>query len=75
MKIMIIEACLVAGESVGEHAEPGEERDVTKDDASVLTRMGRAMYLDKSDDLTKGLLTASAEDKARFKTPAKKSAA
>ena len=67
MKLLIIEACTIAGVEVSEHADVGGEVDVHKDEAATLTRMGRALYLEKSDDPTKGSLTASAEDKANVK--------
>lgn len=66
-KLLIIDACLVAGEEIARHAEVADEVDVPKEDAAALTRMGRAMYLSRDDDPTKGALTATAEDKARAK--------
>ena len=67
MKIVIVEACAIAGEETSSHADVGDELDVSKDEAALLTRMGRAMYLDKGDDPTKGTLTATADDKASIK--------
>lgn len=67
MKLLITEACQIAGEAVSQHADVGAEVDLPKDDAVLLARMGRAMFLDKADDPTKGSLTASAEDKANTK--------
>ena len=74
-KLLILAACLIAGETVGQPAGVGETVEVSKDDASYLTRSGRAMYLDKADDPTKGLLTAAAEDKKRAAEQAKAAAA
>jgi hypothetical protein len=67
MKILIIEACTLAGEATSIHADVGSEHDVPKDEAILLARMGRALLVDKADDPTKGSLTASAEDKADLK--------
>jgi hypothetical protein len=67
MKLLILIACTIAGEEVSRHADVGDEVDVSKDEASTLTRMGRALYLEKTDDPTKGTLTATAEDKAKVK--------
>jgi hypothetical protein len=69
MKILILEACLIAtaGAEFASHADVGDIVDVPKDDAISLARMGRAMYLDKADDPTKGLLTASDSDRAQVK--------
>jgi len=67
MKLLILIACTIAGAEVSSHADVGEEVDVSKDEAATLTRMGRALYLEKADDPTKGQLTATAEDKARVK--------
>ena len=69
-KILIAEACQLAGEEVSTHADIGESHDVSKDDALLLTRMGRAFYVDKADDPTKGRLTAAEDDKARIKRQA-----
>lgn len=74
MKLLILTACVIPtalGET-GQHADVGDAVDVPKDDAVALTRMGRALYLDKADDHTKaGDLTATAEDRARVKAQAK----
>ncbi len=75
MKLIILQACLIAGEAISSHAAVAETVDVSKDDAATLTRMGRAMYLEKSDDPTKGLLTASKEDVANLNKQAKAIAA
>jgi len=69
MKILILEACLIAtaGAEIAAHADVNDVVDVPKDDAVSLARMGRAMFLDKADDPTKGLLTASDTDRAQVK--------
>lgn len=67
MKLLITEACQIAGESVSQHADVGTEVDLPKDEAILLARMRRAMFLDKADDPSKGAMTASAEDKATVK--------
>lgn len=70
-KLLIIAACLIAGETIARHADVGEEVDVPKDDALSLCRQGRALYLDKSEDPTKGTLTADSEKKSQVKKQAK----
>lgn len=64
-KILIAEACTLAGEEFSTHADVGEEVSVSKDDAAALCRMGRAYYLDRDDDPSKGKFTATADDKKR----------
>jgi hypothetical protein len=73
MKLLILAACLIpaALSATAQHADVGEVVDVTKDDAAALTRMGRALYLDKADDHTKGALTATDDDKRKVKAQAK----
>lgn len=77
MKVLIAEACLVValGQELAAHADVGETVDVSKDDALSLARMGRAFYVDKVDDPTKGQLTAQADDKDRIAKQAKSIAA
>ena len=70
MKMLITTACLLVAEGVASHADIGDTAELSKDDAITLARMGRALYLEKSDDPTKGQLTAAAEDKARVKKQA-----
>lgn len=70
MKLLLIAACAIAGETVVEHADLGDVIDVSKDEAASLTRMGRALYLEKSDDPTKGTLTADADAKEKAKKQA-----
>lgn len=74
-KLLIMAACLIAGETIGTPVAVGDTVDVPKDDAAYLARSGRALYLDKSDDPTKGQFTATAEDKQRAKEQAKAIAA
>lgn len=68
MKILIAEACTIAGETVSRHADVGETADVSKDDALQLARMGRGFLLTR-DDAPKGLesLVATDDDKALIK--------
>lgn len=67
MKLLIAEACLVilVGTENTVHADVGQTVDVSKDDALYLTRAGRALYLSRDDDPTKGTLTAQEDDKRR----------
>lgn len=74
-KLLIMAACMIAGELIATPAAVGDTVDVPKEEANYLTRSGRALYLDKTDDPTKGLNTATAEDKARAKEQAKAYAA
>ncbi len=68
MKLLIIEPCTIAGNDLSRHADVGDEVDVHgKEEALMLARMGRARYLDRSDDPTQGRLTAVAEDRAVVK--------
>jgi hypothetical protein len=69
MKLLILEACAIAvlGAEVSSHTDVGDVVDVPKDDAITLARMGRAMFLDKADDPTKGLLTATDADRSQVK--------
>ncbi|MGL4576368.1 MAG: hypothetical protein ACRCV9_16410 [Burkholderiaceae bacterium] len=62
MEIVIKEACTVTGEAIAEHVAVGQTVEVSKDEATTLTRMGRALYLNKADDPSKGAFTASKED-------------
>lgn len=59
IKILILEACFIAGEDGSVPAEVGDTPEVTKDEASLLTRIGRALYTERGDDHSKGLLTAT----------------
>lgn len=65
IKILILQACLIAGESIGTPVAVGETVEVSKDDASYLAKSGRGLYVDKTDDPSKGLMTATPEDKKR----------
>jgi hypothetical protein len=68
IKLIITDPCSIPSEDAGpQHTEPGTVVDVSKDDAATLTRIGRGLYLKRDDDPTKGLLTASDNDVARWK--------
>lgn len=60
-KILITEACTITGETVARHADINETVDVGVDEARTLARLGRAFYVSRDDDPTKGQLTATAE--------------
>jgi hypothetical protein len=75
MKLILIAACTIAGELQSRHADVADTVDVPKDDANTLTRMGRALYLEKSDDPTKGQLTATRDDIDAIRKQAKAIAA
>lgn len=57
-KVLIIEATLVnfGDDRGGVHQDPAEMPDVPKDAARVLTQNGRALYLDKRDDPSRGAI-------------------
>ena len=74
-KLIITQACQVAFGEGTTHADVADQIDATKDDAATLTRMGRAMYLDRTDDPTKGSLTATKDDVDATKRHAKAIAA
>ena len=67
IKIIIKEACLVAGENIGQPVAIGERVEVSKEDALYLARAGRSLYLEKGDDPSKGLMTATSADIAAIK--------
>lgn len=74
IKMLIKEACLVpaAGAPTGQPAEVAETVEIdTKEDALMLARAGRAYFLDKGNDPTKGLLTATKEEIDQVKDHAK----
>lgn len=75
IKILIAVACQIPGEQTASHADVGDTAEVPKDDALLLCRMGRAFYLDKSDDPTKGTLTAGKDEQDSIKRQAKAIAA
>lgn len=75
IKIIIAQACALATEDGPQHADVGDSHEVSKDDAHLLARMGRSFYLNRDDDPTKGLLTATKEDVDRIKREAKAIAA
>lgn len=67
VKIIIAEACAVPTEDGPQHLDVNETVDVDKDTARELAKLGRALYLDKFDDPSKGTYTATADDKAKLK--------
>lgn len=68
IQLLIAEACTIAGPETSEHADVGQKVEIdSKDEALSLCRMGRAFYVDKAQDPTKGLHTASKEDADRIK--------
>lgn len=70
INLIIAQACAVpqSGSETAQHADVGDKVEVdSKDDALLLCRMGRAYYLDKAQDPTKGQLTASKEDQETIK--------
>jgi hypothetical protein len=74
IKLIITEPCSLPTEDAGpQHTDPGTVVDVSKDDAATLTRIGRGLYISKADDPTKGLLTATDAETARWKKVAPKS--
>jgi hypothetical protein len=75
VKILIIVACAIAASEGLAHSDIGDEVAVTKEDAGTLTRNGRALYLDKANDPTKGLLTADVDQKKKIKDQVKAIAA
>jgi hypothetical protein len=76
IKLIITEPCSIPADDSGpQHIDPGTVVDVSKEDAVTLTRIGRGMYVSKADDPTKGLLTASDTELARWKKVAKPAAA
>ena len=76
IQILIAEACTIPGAETSTHADIGQKVELdSKDDALVLCRMGRALYLDKTQDPTKGSLTAAKEDVDRIKKHAAQIAA
>ena len=62
MKLLVIAACMVSvGPDQMEAVEQGGFVNVDKAQAETLTRFNRALYCAKSDDPTKGKLTADAD--------------
>ena len=69
--LIIAEACSIPSLEGAQHADVGQTVEVdTKEEALTLCRYGRAFYVDKAADPTKGLLTASKEDQDRLKRQA-----
>ncbi len=62
-RVLILQACTVPGDEIARHADVNETVDVPKDDALTLARLGRARFVSRDDDPTKGDLTATADDK------------
>ncbi len=62
-KILVIEGCVInhGDDRGGVVYSVGEVADVTKEAASALARAGRALYVRREDDASKGGYTASAE--------------
>lgn len=63
-KQLVIETCAIRHnpDEMAAHHDQGDIVDVPKADAEFLARNGRTLYINKTDDPTKGgLLTASAE--------------
>lgn len=73
IKILIAQACVVlaSGAEQVEHADVGDTVEVSKEDALSLARLGRAYFSEKSDDPTKGRLTAGKEEVDLVKKQAK----
>lgn len=68
IQVLIIEACTIAGAETSSHADVGQKVELdSKDEALFLARSGRALFLDKAQDPTKGSLTATKEDQDRVK--------
>lgn len=57
-KVLIIEATIVnfGDDRGGVHQDPADMPDVPKDAARVLTQNGRALYLDRRDDPSRGAM-------------------
>lgn len=58
-KILITEACTVTGEIVARHVDVNDTIEVGVDEARTLTRLGRAFYVSREDDPTKGGFTVT----------------
>lgn len=71
MKVLIKESCVVDLGKGGVHAEAGEIVDVDKDQAQTLCiTCNRGLYIDESEDPTKGDKTATKDDIAEVKKAA-----
>lgn len=64
MKLLVIEACLVNynDDAGGQHQDPGDLIDVAKDTAVALVHSGRALYVAKNDDPSKGAHHTASKD-------------
>ena len=63
-KLLIIDPCLVnfGDDAGGVHQDVGAQPDVSKATAAQLVMLGRALYVNKNDDPSKGAIhTAPAE--------------
>lgn len=75
-KIILTDDCQIPGDGpTCAHGALGERHDLGKEDASAIVRCGRALYLGKSDDPTKGQYTAGADDLKRIEAQSKARAA
>jgi hypothetical protein len=76
IKLLVATAFLLPTAESPVHAEVGETIEIdSKDDALQLARGGRAYFVDKLQDPTKGLLTAGKEETDSVKLHAKQIAA
>ncbi len=64
MKVLIIAACLVnfGDDRGGQHIDHAEISDVPIDTARKLVSTGRALYIDKKDDPSKGGINTASTD-------------
>lgn len=62
-KILVIEGCVInhGDDRGGVVYSVGEAADVTKETATALVRAGRALYVHREDDASRGGFTASTE--------------
>lgn len=71
IKLLITTAISIALAEGAQHADVGDTVELdSKDEALALCRAGRALYLDKTQDITKGQLSAAKEDLDRVKREA-----
>ncbi len=72
IKLLILAACgIPVDDGFVQHADINDTVTVPDEDAHALARMGRAYYVDRDADPTKGALTATDADKQRLKAHAK----
>jgi hypothetical protein len=62
-KLLIIDSTLVnfGDDAGGQHVDAGETHDVPKDPARQLVAAGRALYVNRDDDPTRGALNTASE--------------